>query len=285
LPLASDVELGHRTIWEALITASTRRTPDDAQRRFESFSRAALESILRACARRGDCRRNLVDRDGVMIAGNYTRAVKTRAAVVLMMAMAGGAAAEGERTPLFGVALTYSDVPDHRAALVGGEVELAWWSGRLGLAVEAAARHAVDDSAGNVAVAGSARVLVADWLWSSLVEPRDVEMGVELQLIGERMWWSGDDRADAYGLGAAIRMRGGSDWEFSSLLAESRLFVRVMRSGGEPPGIAARTADAVVEQPGRGTVTVMVGLGAAFGTGDPRYLDRFRLRAFEAPRP
>lgn len=195
------------------------------------------------------------------------------------MAMAGGAAAEGERTPMFGAALTYSEPPDHRAALVGGAVDLAWWSGRLGLAIEAAARHAIDDSAGNVAVAASARVLVADWLWTSVLEPRDVEMGVELQLIAERMWWSRDDRADAYGVGAAIRMRGGSDWEFSSLLAESRLFVRVMRSPGEPSSVAARTADAMVEQPGRGTVTVMVGLGAAFGTGDPRYLDRFRLRA------
>lgn len=201
-----------------------------------------------------------------------------------MMAMTGGAAAEGERTPMFGGALTYSDVPDHRAALVGGEVDLAWWSGRFGLAVEAAARRAVDGSACNLAVAGSARVLVADWLWSSLVEPRDVEMGVELQLIAERMWWDRDDRVDAYGLGAAIRMRGGSDWEFSSLLAESRLFVRVMRSGGEPSSVAARATDAMAEQPGRGAVTVTVGLGAAFGTGDPRYLDRFRRRALDVPR-
>jgi len=219
-----------------------------------------------------------------MRAGNYTGAVKTRVAVALMMAMTGGAAAEGERTPMFGGAFTYSDVPDHRAALVGGEVDLAWWSGRLGLAVEAAARHAIDDSARNLAVAGSARVLVADWLWSSLLEPRDVEMGVELQLIAERTWWSRDDSANAYGLGAAIRMRGGSDWEFSSLLAESRLFVRVMRSRGEPSSVAARAADATVEQPGRGTVTVMVGLGAAFGAGDPRYLDRFRLRTLAVPR-
>jgi hypothetical protein len=220
-----------------------------------------------------------------MTAGHYTGAVKTRVAVVLMMALTGGAAAEGERTLMFGGALTYSDVPDHRAALMGGEVDLAWWSGRLGLAVEAAGRHAIDDSAGNVAVAGSARVLVADWLWTSVIEPRDVEMGVELQLVGERMWWSRDDSTDAYGVGAAIRMRGGSDWEFSSLLAESRLFVRVMRSRGEPSSVAARVADAVAEQPGRGTVTVIIGLGAAFGAGDPRYLDRFRLRARDASRP
>jgi len=220
-----------------------------------------------------------------MTAGDYTRAVKARVAAALMMAMTGGAAAEGERTPMFGGALTYSDVPDHRAALVGAEVDLTWWWGRLGLAVEGAARGAIDDSACNVAVAGSARVLVADWLWPSLVEPRDVEMGVELQLIAERTWWRRDDSANAYGLGAAIRMRGGSDWEFSSLLAESRLFVRVMTSRGEPSSGAARAADAMVEQPGRGTVTVMVGLGAAFGVGDPRYLDRFRLREPDVRRP
>ena len=219
-----------------------------------------------------------------MTARSYTRAVNTRVVVVFMMAMTGGAAAEGERTAMFGGGLTYSEVPDHRAALVGGELDLAWWSGRLGLAVEAAARHAIDDSAGNLAVSGSARLLVADWLWTSVIEPRDVEMGVELQLIAERMWWSRDDSADAYGLGAAIRMRGGSDWEFSSLLAESRLFVRVMRSRGEPSSVAARAVDAIAEQPGHGAVTVMVGLGAAFGAGDPHYLERFRLRTLDVPR-
>lgn len=200
-----------------------------------------------------------------------------------MMAMTGGAAAEGERTPMFGAALTYSDVPDHRAALVGGEIDLAWWSGRLGLAVEAGGRHAIDDSAGHLAVAGSARLLVADWLWTSVLEPRDVEMGVELHLIAERMW-SRDDSANAYGLGAAIRMRGGSDWEFSSLLAESRLFVRVMTSRSEPSSVAARAVDAMTGQPGHGMLTVIVGLGAAFGAGDPRYLDRFRLRALDVSR-
>src|SRR4051794_34719605 len=122
----------------------------------ESFSRAELESILRARARRDHRCWNPLDCEGIMTARDYTRAVKTRVAAVVMMAMTGGAAAEGERTAMFGGGLTYSEVPDHRAALVGGEVDLAWWSGRLGLAVEAAARHAIDDSAGNVAVAGSA---------------------------------------------------------------------------------------------------------------------------------
>lgn len=219
-----------------------------------------------------------------MTVRRYTRSVKTSAVVVLMMAMTGGAAAEGERTAMFGGALTYSEMPDHRAALVGGALDLAWWSGRLGLAIEAAARHAIDDRAGNLAIAGSARLLVADWLWTSMLEPRDVEMGVELQLIAERLWWSRDASADAFGLGAAIRMRGGSDWEFSSLLAESRLFVRVMRSRGEPFGVAARATEAVPDPPGRGTLTVIVGLGAAFGAGDPRYLERFRLRTLDVQR-
>lgn len=202
------------------------------------------------------------------------------------MAMTGTAAAEGERTPMFGGALTYGDAPDHRSAMVGGSVDLAWWTGRLGLAVEAAARRAIDDDrVRNLAVAGSARLLVADWLWPSLFEPRDVEVGVELQLIGERTWWNRDDGADSYGLGAAIRIRGGSDWEFSSLLAESRLFVRVMRSAGEPSDVAARTADGSTGMAARGGVTALIGLGAAFGAGKPRYLQRFRPRPLDLLQP
>jgi hypothetical protein len=202
------------------------------------------------------------------------------------MAMSGVAAAEGERTPMFGGALTVGDGPDHRSALVGGTVDLAWWTGRLGLAIEAAARRAVDDdSVRNLAVAGSARILIADWLWPSLLERRDVEIGLELQLIAERTWWSRDDSTDSYGLGAAIRIRGGSDWEFSSLLAESRLFVRAMRSPGEPFDVAARTADASAGPPARGGVTVTIGLGAAFGAGKPRYLERFRPRPLDLLRP
>jgi len=46
----------------------------------------------------------------------------------------------------------------------------------------------------------------------------------------------------ALGLGVAIRMRGGSDWEFSTLLAESRLFLCVMRSRYEGSDAIARTA-------------------------------------------
>jgi len=203
--------------------------------------------------------------------------------------MTGIAAAEGERTPMVGGALTYGESGDHQAAQVGGELDLVWWAGRLGVGAEAAARRAIDDdSARSLALAGSLRVLVADWLWPSLLEPRDVEVGVELQLIGERTWWNRDTSSDAFGVGVAFRMRGGSDWDLSSLLAESRLFVRVMRSTGAPSDIVARVADAMpaatsgamLAQPDH-AVSVMVGLGAAFGAGTRSYLDRFRLHMFD----
>jgi hypothetical protein len=200
------------------------------------------------------------------------------------MSMTGAAAAEGERTPMFGGALTYTDAPDRKAGFVGGEAELAWWPGRLGLAVEAAARRGIDDDkARNLAVAGSVRVLVADWLWPSLFDERDVEMGVELQAIAERTWWSRDDSTDALGIGVAIRMRGGSDWQLSTLIAESRLFVRVMSSRDEGADVIAHAAGTMIEQPPRRGMTVMVGLGAAFGAGKPRYLERFRVKAFDWP--
>jgi len=212
--------------------------------------------------------------------------VKLHVAVALvLMMMAGGAAAEGERTPMFGAALTYTDAPDRKVALGGGEVELALWSGRLGLAVEAAARRGITgDSVRNLALAASARVLVADWLWPALFEPRDVEVGLELHAIAERTWWSRDDSADALGLGVAIRVRGGSDWEFSQLLAESRLFVHVMKSRDEASDVIARASGPMTEQPERHGITVIVGLGAAFGAGQPNYLERFRTKALDWPR-
>ena len=211
----------------------------------------------------------------------YTRAVKTRMAVALLVSMTGAAAAEGERSPMIGGALTYAEAQDRSVGFVGGELELAWWPGRFGLAVEAAARRGIDDAKQrSLAVAGSARVLIADWMWPSLLEPRDVEMGVELQAIAERTWWSRDDSADAFGLGVAIRMRGGSDWMFSNLVAESRLFVRVMKSRDEASDVVAR-ASGTTEPPERHGITVIVGLGAAFGAGQPSYLERFRSTALE----
>jgi hypothetical protein len=173
---------------------------------------------------------------------------------------------------------------------VGGEVELAWWAGRIGVAVEAAARRGIaDDDGRSIAVGGSVRLLAADWLWPSLFEPRDVEAGIELQAIAERAWWSRDDHADAVGAGVALRLRGGSDWEPSALLAESRLFVRVLWPRGGANGAngardaVARAADAAMAPVERGGTTIVVGLGAAFGAGMPRYLERFRSKPREWP--
>jgi hypothetical protein len=211
--------------------------------------------------------------------------VKTRVAVALVMSMAGGAAAEGERAPMIGGALTYTDAPDREAELLGGELELAWWAGRFGLAVTAIGRRGIaEEGVHNLALAGSARVLVADWLWPSLFEPRDVEVGIELHAIAERTWWSRDDRADALGFGAAIRMRGGSDWEFSRILAESRLFVRVMKPRDEAIDVIAHVSGTMVEQPERRGMIIIVGLGAAFGAGTPSYLERFRVKPADWPR-
>jgi hypothetical protein len=211
--------------------------------------------------------------------------VKTPLVVVLLVSMTGAAAADGERSPMIGGALTYAETAGRTTGLVGGQLELAWWpglagfGGLLGLAVEAAARRGIDDDKDrNLAVAGSARVLVASWMWPSLLEPRDVEMAIELHAIAERTWWSRDDSRDAFGLGVALRMRGGSDWVFSSLLAESRLFVRVMKPRDDDASALAREAGPGTAMSDRGGATVMVGLGAAFGLGKPRYLERFRLR-------
>jgi hypothetical protein len=149
------------------------------------------------------------------------------------------------------------------------------WPGRIGFGVEGAARREVlHETTRSLAAAGSVRLLLADWMWPSLLEPRDVEMGVELQLIGERTWWDRETSLDSYGIGVALRMRGGSDWDQSPLLAESRLFVRVMRAREPDMTILARDASSpVVEASG---TTVMIGLGAAWGAGKSGYLDRFR---------
>ena len=182
---------------------------------------------------------------------------------------------------MFGGAVTYTDAPGRKVELVGGALELVWWWRWFGLGIEAAARRGVeDDSARNLSAAGSARVLIADWLSPSLIDPSDVEIGVELQAIAERTWWSRDDVSSALGLGVALRMRGSSDWVFSRLLAESRLFVRVMQPRDGAVDSVAR-AVMPTEPAERRALTVMVGLGAAFGVGERRYLERFRLHALD----
>jgi len=126
----------------------------------------------------------------------------------------------------------------------------------------------------------SLRALVADQLMPSPLEPRDVELGLELHGVIERAWSSrvdtGDDPAIRFGLGLAARLRGGGD-DDSALLAESRLFVRVLWSGSHENQIVARTVAPVPDR----EVLVIVGLGAAWGAGERQYADKFKTHPTE----
>jgi hypothetical protein len=203
---------------------------------------------------------------------------------LIVLGLASSAHADGERTPMFGGSVLAAR-DGSRAELVGVELEVAWWWQRIGLALEGAQRRAIDDGdgMGTTALGASARVLVVDQLMPSLLEPRDVELGIELHGVVERAWSlrvdSGEDPAIRYGFGIAARLRGGGD-DGSALLAESRLFVRVLWARGDTTSAIARSETPV---PDRGSETlVLVGLGAAWGTGERHYAERFRQHTTEA---
>jgi hypothetical protein len=196
------------------------------------------------------------------------------------------AAADGERTPMFGLAVVGADVartPDDHADLAGVGLDIAWWHGRFGLAAEGSARWAIDDaqSARAYVLGGSARVRVLERMLPSLMDPRDCELGLELHAIIERTWWnSAVTTIDpmSYGFGVALRLRGGGDPDSSGLLAESRFFLRVMSSKWSELDVTART---MTPPPSTDrSFTVLLGIGASFGGGTPAYMDRFRLHPF-----
>jgi hypothetical protein len=203
---------------------------------------------------------------------------------LIALGLAGTAHADGERTPMFGGSVLAAR-DGSRAALVGVELELAWWWRRIGFALEGEQRRAIDDdeTLGTSALGASARVLVVDQLMPSLLEPRDIELGVELHGIVERAWSSradrGEDPAIRYGVGIAGRMRGGGD-DGSALLAESRLFVRVLWARGDTTSAVAR-GETLVANHGSEAL-VIFGLGAAWGVGERAYADRFRRHTTEA---
>jgi len=204
----------------------------------------------------------------------------------LLLLAATDAAADGEESPMLGGSLLAVRGPDPDAELAGAGLELAWWSGRFGLGLEGSGRWDLRGDGARATVLGaSARLRVMERMLPSLLEARDVELGVELHGIVERTWWSGSGpRAEQsptdYGLGLAFRLRGVADAGATQLLAESRLFVRVLSSRQAQADVAARTM-APVEQDR--ALTVLIGIGAAFGAGEPRYLERFRERPIEIP--
>lgn len=207
---------------------------------------------------------------------------------LLLMLVAASAAAEGERTPLIGASVMGGPSTADYAGVVAVQLEAAWWLGRLGIAGEASGRWGVDGPGGRGVRAGvlgaSVRLNVLDTLVPSLLEPSDVELGIELQGIIERAWWDGDVEASepvSHGLGLALRLRGSGDEINSHLIAESRFFVRVMTNRPKPEQVLARTMTPLPAQSTepRPEVTILLGVGASFGSGDLRYLERFRRRA------
>ena len=199
---------------------------------------------------------------------------------VALVAASGIAAADGERTPLYGFAVIggeASRTPVERDAQAGFGLDVAWWHGRFGLAAESSLRWSVTaDAARTVVLGASARLRVLDGLVPSLFDPRDVEVGLELQAIVERVWRSVDAPIDpyGYGLGLALRVRGSGDPDSASLFAESRFTLRVMASRWDELDAIARTAMPSA-MPDR-ALTVLLGIGAAWGRGDGAYMQRFR---------
>lgn len=211
---------------------------------------------------------------------------------IALLAMTGTAAADGERTPMIGFAALGGQVTSRApgvgtAGMFGFQLESAWWLGRIGFAAEGSVRGVAhgDTDYGGV-IGASVRLRLLDGLTPSLLEPRDVEVGFELQGIIERAWWQGPlavDDGTSYGGGVALRVRG-SGGPFTTLLAESRLFVRVLSAPGGPPlsSVARTTTPSPVNNGGRG-LTVLVGIGASWGVGDPSYSRRFDLQRYVPP--
>jgi hypothetical protein len=212
--------------------------------------------------------------------------LKTVAVCTLLAATHPGiAAADGETSPMFGLAAVGGEVersPMEQTGLAGVGVDVAWWHGPFGLAAEGSARWSVDSVGARAFVlGGSARLRVAEGVVPSLIEPRDCELALELQAIVERAWWDQPiSEADAvsYGLGLALRLRGGGDLDASSLIAESRFFVRVMTARWDGVGVIARTMEPV--SAADRSMTVLAGVGASWGTGAPSYVEKFRMHPF-----
>ena len=188
------------------------------------------------------------------------------------------ASADGERGPMFGAALVGTHAPDNHE-LGGVELEAALWRGRLGIAAHGSTRWGIDEPARATAAGGSLRLRVFECLMPSLLEPSDVELGIELHGIIEHTWWGSErpqqDSTD-YGLGLAVRLRGAADEHYSAtLLLETRLFFRVMTSRQERVETVARTMSVDSHAPRE--MLFLVGLGVSFGGGDSVYADRFRL--------
>ncbi len=179
---------------------------------------------------------------------------------------------------MIGGSLVWQPTVEAPSGIGGFEVEAAWWHGWIGLALEGAARTNFDTERRALGVGGSLRILVLEGMQRSLLEARDVEVGLELQGIVERLWWQHaalDPDPYSYGFGFALRVRGGSD-DGSPRIAESRFFIRFMTGPVTKDQVIARSTMPVVEEPR--DMMILFGIGASWGNADRRYLDRFSWR-------
>ena len=189
------------------------------------------------------------------------------------------AAAEGEYGPMFGGSIIATHATETDVAGVGAE--LAFWYGHIGVAAEASRQWTVDEVEGpqTTAVAGSLRVLLFHHIVPSLIDSHElVDLGVELQGIAERTWWTDAPTAHEpvrYGFGVAVRLRGVNDDDRSTLLAESRVFIRFMKARESDADFAARET---MPSPFTEGTSVIVGLGALFGGGQQAYVQQLKRR-------
>ncbi|HEX5061566.1 MAG TPA: hypothetical protein VFV99_19495 [Kofleriaceae bacterium] len=206
------------------------------------------------------------------------RAVSGAAFGILAFLISGAdAAADGEATPMIGGSVVWSPSAEQPSGMIGLAVEAAWWSGRVGVAVEGSGRSYVDNDQPRAFVLGSSvRLRLFDGLWRSWVDARDVEVGIELQGILERWWYQRNEPEldpARYGVGLALRVRGGAD-DGSLRISESRFFIRVLAAPTVTDHAVARSMTPPAEEPRE--LMLLIGIGAAFGSSDPDYIERFR---------
>lgn len=196
------------------------------------------------------------------------------------------AAADGETTPMFGAGVVAGSSTTDDSRMFGIGLDAAWWWGWLGIALEASGRSSAEgDDTETLVLGGSLRLRVLQALVPSLLEPSDVELGIELQGILERTWWERtvtDVGPIQQGVGVALRLRGSTDDDMPRLITESRCFLRLMWRRDDTNVSAARTTMSPVgDVRDARELMVLVGIGAAFGGGERRYLEQFRRRASE----
>lgn len=204
--------------------------------------------------------------------------------LALLLMCTHDAAADGENTPMIGLAVVGGELtrsPDHINELAGVALDVAWWHGRFGLGAEGSSRWCVDADGRAFVLGGSARLRLVDGMTLALMDTRQVEVALEAQAIVERVWWNASDFAAdpmAYGFGLALRARGAGEPEGTSILAESRFFLRVMSARWTETDAIARTSMPVAASPR--ALTVLLGVGASFGGGTSSYMYRFRSHPF-----